>query len=263
MIVEQQPESAENDCFVDISGELCLFELKDGEFSLDDAVLARRQAGKAQARAHHGDHHVVRRWRRAGALRRPSRRMRQEPAAERRNAIAYLEGIDGIVVDLGSLIESIYASHSVDLLRHCLPFVTLDAASLVRALRAPEQTRSIQSCRRECAWPTAARPGGRYTAVAFKATRRGRRRLGPPRRLVTPRRDRGTPGNARPGTAKVEDGHDSSDRRGRAAPSGARPARPRPTRLPERPSNRTRATLRDCARVGVWRVVRCSVRARL
>ena len=60
-----------------------------------------------------------------------------KPAAGRRNAIAYVEGIDGIVVDLGSLIESIYASHSVDLLRHCLPFVTLDAASLVRALRAP------------------------------------------------------------------------------------------------------------------------------
>ena len=37
MIVEQQPESAEVDCFVDISGELCLFELKDGEFGMDDA----------------------------------------------------------------------------------------------------------------------------------------------------------------------------------------------------------------------------------
>ncbi len=137
MIVEQQPESAETDCFVDISGELCLFELKDGEFSLDDAYSLVAKLGR-----HKPEHTMVISTSPVDSdarehLRRPQPSDEQEPAAERRNAIAYLEGIDGIVVDLGSLIESIYASHSVGLLRHCLPFVTLDAASLVRALRAP------------------------------------------------------------------------------------------------------------------------------
>jgi hypothetical protein len=138
MVVEQQPASEEIDCFVDISGELCLFELKDGEFSLDNAYALGAKLGR-----HKPEHTMVITTSSVDSdarehLRRPQPPHENNPAAERTSAIACVEGIDGIVVDLGSLIESIYVSHSVDLLRQCLPFVTLDAASLVGALRAPE-----------------------------------------------------------------------------------------------------------------------------
>jgi hypothetical protein len=137
MVVEKQPASEEIDCFVDISGDLCLFELKDGEFSLDNA-----HALGAKLARHKPEHTMVITTSAVDSdareyLRRPQPPDEDNPAAEQTSAIACVEGIDGIVVDLGSLIESIYVSHSVDLLRHCLPFVTLDAASLVGALRAP------------------------------------------------------------------------------------------------------------------------------
>jgi hypothetical protein len=138
MVVEHEPASEEIDCFVDISGDLCLFELKDGEFSLDDA-----RALGAKLAKHKPEHAMVITTSSVDSdarehLRRPQPPHEDGPAAERTSAIACVEGIDGIVVDLGRLIESIYVSHSVDLLRQCLPFVTLDAASLVGALRAPQ-----------------------------------------------------------------------------------------------------------------------------
>jgi hypothetical protein len=145
MVVEQQTASAETDCFVDISGELCLFELKDGEFDLGNAfslgdkleLHGPAQAGvittssvESDAREH---------------LRGPQPTDEDERVTDSTSAITYIEGIDDLLVDLGSLIESIYASQSVELLRQCLPFVTLDAASLVRALRAPDD--ALESAR--------------------------------------------------------------------------------------------------------------------
>ncbi len=140
MTVEQQPASAESDCFVDIDGELCLFELKDGGFGLEDARSLGAKLGR-----HQPDHTILITTSPVDSdardhLGRPQPAAQGDHVAERSSPpITYVEGTEGIVVDVGSLIESIYVTHSVDVLRQSLPFVTLDAASLVGALRAPEE----------------------------------------------------------------------------------------------------------------------------
>ena len=45
MLIEQKSGGDEMDCFADISGELCLFELKDKEFSLGNAYSFGAKVG--------------------------------------------------------------------------------------------------------------------------------------------------------------------------------------------------------------------------
>lgn len=56
MLVWQKSNGDEMDCFADVSGEVCLFELEDKEFSLGNAYSFGGEGGNSQARSR-GNHH--------------------------------------------------------------------------------------------------------------------------------------------------------------------------------------------------------------
>jgi hypothetical protein len=139
--VEQKAGSDEMDCFADISGELCVFELKDKEFSLGNAYSFGAKVG-----IHRPRHAIIVTTAQVGNDAKEHFDMAQSANRDERfgpetpSQIAYIEGLDGLVPSLEQLVGNIYAADARQALRSCLPFVSISPASLVAALSDNERT---------------------------------------------------------------------------------------------------------------------------
>jgi hypothetical protein len=137
ILIEQTAGGDEMDCFADISGELCLFELKDKEFNLGNAYsfgakigIYRPEYPVVVTSAYVGTDakdHFDRAQMTERAERQPGRRGAQRP-------IHYIEGIDQLRTGMASLAERIYRKDAAHVLRSALPLASVDPGSLLASL---------------------------------------------------------------------------------------------------------------------------------
>jgi hypothetical protein len=136
LLVEQTIGSDEMDCFADVSGELCLFELKDKEFSLGSAYSFGAKIG-----IHRPSHAVV--VTTAGVGNDAKEHFKKAQPLEdidtfgrrrRSSNVQYVEGLETLRADLRSLVEGIYMSDAAEILKRALPYAAMDGDSVLRAL---------------------------------------------------------------------------------------------------------------------------------
>lgn len=136
IVVEQKAGGDEMDCFADVSGELCLFELKDKEFSLGNAYSFGAKIG-----IYRPPHAIIITTATVGNdakehFERSLPAARGEHfVAETPSEISYIEGISSMATTLESKLEEIYAGDARRALGRCLPLAALSASSLIAALR--------------------------------------------------------------------------------------------------------------------------------
>lgn len=136
LLVEHTSGSDEMDCFADVSGELCLFELKDKEFSLGSAYSFGAKIG-----IHHPSQAVVVTTAHVGndakehfKKAQPSEDFDRFGRPRETSKIRYFEGIETLRGDLQGLVEGIYMSDAAVILKRALPHASMDAESVVRGL---------------------------------------------------------------------------------------------------------------------------------
>jgi hypothetical protein len=138
LLVEQTIGSDEMDCFADVSGELCLFELKDKEFSLGSAYSFGAKIG-----IHHPSHAVVVTTAGVGndakehfKKAQPLKDLDDFGFRRQSSNIQYIEGIETLREDLRNLVDGIHMSDAAKILKRALPYAAMDGDSVVGALRA-------------------------------------------------------------------------------------------------------------------------------
>ncbi|BDH51954.1 hypothetical protein MTP02_29650 [Streptomyces albus] len=147
ILVESTIGGDELDCIANVSGELCLFELKDKEFSLREAysfgakmsIVSPRHAVIVTSEYVGGDaKDHFERSRKAG---RSARMRRRDPGAP----VVYIEGVDAIRSKLNEFVSSIHRSDAGRILIGAMPFAAVLPASLLRVLEGSGSTSSNES----------------------------------------------------------------------------------------------------------------------
>lgn len=142
MLIEVKSGGDEMDCFVDISGELTLFELKDKEFSLGNAYSFGAKIG-----IHRPEHSVVVTTSYVGNDAKEHFKRSRDAGQEydirgRRStptAVRYIEGLDNLARGLADLIDEVYARDAAMALTKPMAYGMPDGSSLVGALRVRHQ----------------------------------------------------------------------------------------------------------------------------
>lgn len=140
MLIDQKSGGDEMDCFADISGELCLFELKDKEFSLGNAYSFGAKVG-----IHKPRHAIIVTTAHVGNDAKEHFQLSQSAGRNERfaagapSAITYVEGLADLAPSLEQLVDSIYTNDAGQALHGCLPFAGVSATSVLSALRQQAQ----------------------------------------------------------------------------------------------------------------------------
>lgn len=135
MLIEQKAGGDEMDCFADISGDLALFELKDKEFNLGNAYSFGAKIG-----IHRPQQAIVVTTMHVGNDAKEHFKRSQDAESEstysgRRREIHYIEGIQNLEQDLGTIVEAIFSFDAVNLIREVIPSAAADAAEVLRAVK--------------------------------------------------------------------------------------------------------------------------------
>lgn len=151
ILVEQEMNGSEMDCFAEISGELLFLELKDKEFNLGSAYSFGAKMGIFQA-----DHPIVvtteyvgndakehfKRTAEAEDTERPFRHARDADDSSRVN---YIEGIDSLGPSLRELAHEIYAEDAANTLETLLPFGLVDARDALESLGSKDASSPVEA----------------------------------------------------------------------------------------------------------------------
>ncbi|TDC69564.1 hypothetical protein [Streptomyces hainanensis] len=137
ILIESTIGGDELDCIANVNGELCLFELKDKEFSLREAysfgakmsIVEPRHALIITSEYVGGD--VKEHFERSRKGGRKARSVRRELSGR---SVIYVEGVDNIRPKLEEFVSSIHRNDSAHALTHALPFAAISPASLLKAL---------------------------------------------------------------------------------------------------------------------------------
>jgi hypothetical protein len=143
LTVEHNSDRETVDCFADISGQVCLFMLRDDEFSLGNAY-----SFGAKLSIHNPPHAVIVTAAKVGDDAKehfpPSQSAaRAERITPQRTSITYIEGLSNLNSSLEGLIESIFLGDAHRALGMVLPLAAVMPASLIRALQS--RARSLES----------------------------------------------------------------------------------------------------------------------
>jgi hypothetical protein len=138
MLVEQKDGSEEIDCFANLSGWLCLFELKDKEFSLGHAYsfgakigLYGPNRGVIVTTAYVGGD-VKEHFRKSQTADRQRARFGN---TRQMTKMLYIEGIENLRRSLEGLIEEAAVVDAHGAFDRALPMAAIDSASLAEAMR--------------------------------------------------------------------------------------------------------------------------------
>ena len=137
ILIESTIGGDELDCIADINGEICLFELKDKEFSLREAysfgakinivepqhsIIVTSEYVGGDAREH------FERWKKAG------RGKYQRPGESAVRSVVYIEGIEQLRSGLEDLISSINHSDAANVLTEIASFGMVSSLSIMASI---------------------------------------------------------------------------------------------------------------------------------
>ncbi|WP_327331494.1 hypothetical protein [Streptomyces anulatus] len=143
IIIESTIGGDELDCIANISGEVCLFELKDKEFNLreaysfgakmnivnpEHAIIVTSEYVGGDAKEH------FERSRKAGRGSR-SRRVTNERTGK---PLVYIEGVDDLRVGLDEVVSTVHRSDAARILGEVLPLASVEASSVLSAIEAKQ-----------------------------------------------------------------------------------------------------------------------------
>ncbi|SED88357.1 hypothetical protein SAMN05216489_04784 [Streptomyces sp. 3213] len=141
IIIESTIGGDELDCIANISGEVCLFELKDKEFNLreaysfgakmnivnpEHAVIVTSEYVGGDAKEH------FERSRKAGR----GSRGRLVTSESSEKPLVYIEGVDDLRAGLEEVVSTVHRSDAARALGEVLPFASVEASSVLSAIEA-------------------------------------------------------------------------------------------------------------------------------
>ncbi|MFF0590818.1 hypothetical protein ACFYWD_33170 [Streptomyces sp. NPDC003781] len=143
IIIESTIGGDELDCIANISGEVCLFELKDKEFNLreaysfgakmnivnpEHAIIVTSEYVGGDAKEH------FERSRKAGRGSR-GRRVSSERSGK---PLVYIEGVDDLRAGLEDVVSTVHRSDAARVLGEVLPLASVEASSVLAAIEAKQ-----------------------------------------------------------------------------------------------------------------------------